>query len=290
MSGGILEIANAKINLSLRIRGKRPDGYHLLESLVLFADAADRITCRNAEALSLDVTGPFAPALAGDEDNLILKAARIFAGALGREPALAFALEKNLPVASGIGGGSADAAAAIRAMIRLWGDPPGSIAGIAVQLGADVPVCVGKRPSMMWGIGEQTRDAGLLPDLDAVLVNPGVAVSTPAVFSRLKAPSVDGATPPAPLPHLATLDGLLDWLADNPNDLQAPAIEIAPVIGDVLETLEKSAGARLARMSGSGATCFALYGNPFDAAEAAADLARQHPGWWVTATRLRGGQ
>ena len=286
MVGPILEIANAKINLSLRVRGRREDGYHQLESLVVFASVADKLTCRDADELSLEITGPFANSLSADDDNLVLKAGRIFSAALGRDPTLAFSLEKNLPVASGIGGGSADAAAAIRACMRLWDDPPGSIAGLALQLGADVPVCVHKRPSFITGIGENIRRVPQLPEMHAVLVNPGVAVSTAEVFRHLNAGPVIGAERLPVLGGVATLDRLLGWLEENGNDLEMPAIKIAPVIAEVLQSLKQTADCRIARMSGSGATCFGLYENPFDAAEAAVRLASEHADWWVQATRF----
>ncbi len=288
MSAGILELANAKINLSLKVRGRQANGYHQLESLVVFASAADRITCVDADVSDLDISGPFADQLAGEESNLVLDAARVFSAALGRDPTVSFELEKNLPIASGIGGGSADAAAALRAMMRLWGDPPGSIDGIALQLGADVPVCLKKRPSFMTGVGENIRTVPRLPEIHAVLANPGVSVSTAEVFKRLQAGPVEGPDRLPLLPGVETLERLIKWLEENGNDLEAPAKAIAPVIGRVLGELQGTPGCRLARMSGSGATCFALYDNPFDAAEAASALSKSNPYWWVTATRLQG--
>ncbi len=288
MSAGILEVANAKINLSLKVKGRRPDGYHQLESLVVFAEAADRITCIDADELGLKISGPFAHDLEAEQNNLILGAARVFAAAIGRDTRVEFELEKNLPIASGIGGGSADAAAALRAMMRLWGDPPGTINGIALQLGADVPVCMQKRPSFMTGVGENLRTVPRLPEINAVLANPGISVSTAAVFERLKAGPVESPDRLPVLPGVETLDRLLAWLGENGNDLEAPAIDIEPAIKAVLDALEATSGCRLARMSGSGATCFALYDNPFDAAEAAAALSKAQKTWWVTATRFRG--
>lgn len=288
MSPGILELANAKVNLSLKVKGRQPNGYHQLESLVVFARVADRITCSDSDVLGLEISGPFADQLSGEESNLVLEAAKVFSAALGRDPTVTFELEKNLPVASGIGGGSADAAAALRAMMRLWGDPPGSISGIALQLGADVPVCLKKRPSFMTGVGENVRTVPRLPEIHAVLVNPGISVSTADVFRRLDAGPVEGLDRLPVLPGVETLDRLVAWLEENGNDLEAPAKAIAPVIGAVLDALQGTQGCRFARMSGSGATCFALYDNPFDAAEAAAELAKGHPDWWVTATLFQG--
>jgi len=288
MSTGILEVANAKVNLSLKVRGRQPDGYHQLESLVVFADVADRVICKDADELALEISGPFAENLASDDDNLILRAARVCAAALGREPTFAFELKKNLPIASGIGGGSADAAAALRAMMRLWGDPPGSILNMALELGADVPVCMRKRPSFMTGVGENLRTVPRLPEINAVLANPGVSVSTAAVFERLQAGPIEGPDRLPLLPGVETLDLLLAWLRENGNDLETPAMAIEPMIGTVLTELRETTGCRLARMSGSGATCFALYDNPFDAAEAAAALSKAHSHWWVEATKFRG--
>ncbi|WOF73141.1 4-(cytidine 5'-diphospho)-2-C-methyl-D-erythritol kinase [Parvibaculaceae bacterium PLY_AMNH_Bact1] len=290
MSAGILEVANAKINLSLKVKGRLPNGYHQLESLVVFASVADRITCNDADALGLEISGPFADQLIDEKNNLVLNAARVFAGALGRDPSVKFELEKNLPIASGIGGGSADAAAALRAMMRLWGDPVGSIDGIALQLGADVPVCVRKRPSFMTGVGESIRAVPRLPEIHAVLANPGIGVSTADVFQHLQAGPVDGPERLPLLPGVETLDLLVLWLEENGNDLEVPAMDIAPAIKTVIDELKATAGCRLARMSGSGATCFALYDNPFDSAEAAATLKKKHIDWWVTATRFLGSQ
>lgn len=290
MSAGILEVANAKVNLSLRVKGREPSGYHQLESLVVFASVADRITCADADVLGLKISGPFSDQLVNEKNNLVLEAARLFAGALGRDPTVTFELEKNLPVASGIGGGSADAAAALRAMMRLWGDPPGSIDGIAVQLGADVPVCVRKRPSFMTGIGENLKAIPRLPEIHAVLVNPGIAVSTADVFQQLRAGPVEEPTRLPFLPGVETLDRLVVWLEVNGNDLEAPAMAIEPSIRTVIDELKTTQGCRLARMSGSGATCFALYDNPFDSAEAAAALSKKHNGWWVIATKFLGSQ
>lgn len=290
MSAGILEVANAKINLSLKVKGRLPNGYHQLESLVVFASVADRVTCKDADILGLETSGPFADQLADEKNNLILKAARVFAGALGREPTVNFELEKNLPIASGIGGGSADAAAALRAMMRLWGDPAGSIGDLALQLGADVPVCMKKRPSFMTGVGENVRTVRHLPEVHAVLANPGIGISTADVFHRLQAGPVEGPERLPLLPGVETLDRLIAWLEENGNDLEAPAKDIAPDIQTVINDLRATAGCRLARMSGSGATCFALYDNPFDSAEAATALKDKHSDWWVTATRFLGSQ
>ncbi|RMF34588.1 MAG: 4-(cytidine 5'-diphospho)-2-C-methyl-D-erythritol kinase [Alphaproteobacteria bacterium] len=277
----VREPAPAKINLSLHVTGRRADGYHLLDSLVVFADAADSITARPAPRTSLSVTGPFAAGLGG-ADNLVLGAARALPG-----PAVpaALTLEKNLPVASGIGGGSADAAATLRALERLSGREVAreTMLATALTLGADVPACLESRPLRMRGIGERLDPLPALPDLALVMVNPGVAVETAAVFARLGGRF---SHPPAEPPAAgAGLDAWLGWLAASGNDLQAPAIEAAPVIGAVLEALAAQPGVGLARMSGSGATCFGICRAMDEAEVAAAAIARAHPGWWVRAAR-----
>ena len=286
----ILDTANAKINLTLKVLGKRADGYHLLESLVVFADVADRLTCAEADHLSLELSGPFASALEGESDNLILEAARRMAVEMDRTPNLAFTLEKNLPVASGIGGGSADAAAAMRTLVRLWGDPESSLADIALSLGADVPVCLRKKPSLMSGIGEALQPLQTMPELDAILVNPGVAVSTKEVFKALGASQGWDMDKTTEAPSLKTKRDVLDYLMAHPNDLEVPAVRVQPAIADVLNAIREAENCQFARMSGSGASCFGLYDNPFDAAEAAAALKETHPDWWIVATRFKGTQ
>lgn len=258
-------LAPAKVNLTLHVTGQRADGYHLLDSLVTFAGIGDRITAVVADETSLTVTGPFAGDLLGG-DNLVLRAADAM------QVTAAITLEKNLPVASGLGGGSADAAATLHALARLSGRPL-PILGDQARLGADVPACAEGQLLRMGGIGEDLSLMGKPPRLPMLLVNPGVAVSTPAVFAKLTE-KVN-----APMPLVIPDSGLLDWLAGQRNDLQAPAIEVAPVIGDVLTCLERS-GARLARMSGSGATCFALYDTDAAATEARDTITDQHPDWW----------
>mgnify|MGYP001826282247 FL=1 len=289
--------APAKINLTLEIRGRRADGYHQLESLVAFAiDAADDVRLRPGPGFSLTVEGPEAGELSGE--NLIARVAHAIGEARPDLTIGAFRLTKRLPVASGIGGGSADAAAAIRliAAVNDIADPHAEFARLAATLGADIPVCIGgggRKAAFMWGIGDEVwrpDGARLLPagGLAAVLVNPRVAVSTAAVFKALGAgPLEEGesAAPELP-PPLGDLDVVLAYVRDRPNDLEAPAIRIAPVIAEVLETLSGLAGARLARMSGSGATCFALFDDLETAIARASDLRTKFPGWWAAATRL----
>lgn len=282
-----MERAPAKINLYLHVGGKRADGYHALASLVCFAEAGDALAFAPSPALSLSVEGPFAAALANDGDNLILKAARALADAAGVECGARIVLTKNLPVASGIGGGSADAAATLRGLTKLWnlGLDDARLHAIALALGSDVPVCLRSAPSVMEGRGEHLRAAGTLPPLPMLLVNPGVAVSTGAVFARLGRTTADPAPDVPALPPDPTSDGLLQVLKAARNDMEGPARAIAPAIGDVLDGL-RAQGARLARMCGSGATCYGLFETDAAAQAAATSLAAIHPGWWLAPTRI----
>lgn len=266
--------APAKVNLSLHVTGLRDDGLHLLDSLVTFADVGDRLTATPAARASLTVHGPRAAGVPADGRNLVLKAA-----AWMGETA-AFTLEKHLPAAAGIGGGSSDAAAALRLLSGLAGRPipPGSEA-----LGADVPVCLVPESTRMRGIGEALAPVAL-PALPAVLVNPGVEVPTGAVFSAL--PAKDNAPMPDRLPRFSDPVGAAGWLATQRNDLEAPAIALAPVIGTLLDTLRAQPQLCLARMSGSGATCFGLFETPQAADTAANRIRAAFPGWWVVATKL----
>jgi 4-diphosphocytidyl-2-C-methyl-D-erythritol kinase len=262
--------APAKVNLYLHVTGRRADGYHLLDSLAVFPDACDVVGAAEAGALSLDISGPFGAVLRAEEDNLLLRAARLLAPRRGA----ALTLDKNLPVASGIGGGSADAAAALRVLSGLWG-VEADLPALALQLGADVPVCLASAPARMQGIGEILAPAPVLPDFGMVLVNPGIAVPTPAVFrARQGGFSAAPALPEA----WADVDAMVADLACCTNDLQEAAIGIAPVIGEVLAVLSALQGAKLARMSGSGATCFAIFESPAAATAAAAQV--NQPGWW----------
>lgn len=271
----IEESAAAKLNLALHVIGQRADGYHLLDSLVVFAGVGDRVSVEPADDLTLRISGPEGARLTAAEDNLVLRAARAFGTGRGA----AITLEKVLPVASGIGGGSADAAATLRALSRLWGLPlPPADAVLA--LGADVPVCLAARPARMGGIGETLTPVPALPDLAVVLVNPRVEVATPAVFRAL--PRKDNA-PMETLPQAgASTAALAAWLARQRNDLEAPAIAVAPVIAEVLAAIT-STTPLVARMSGSGATCFGLYATDAEAAAAAKTLALRQPEWWVRA-------
>jgi 4-diphosphocytidyl-2-C-methyl-D-erythritol kinase len=273
-------LARAKLNLALHVTGQRADGYHLLDSLVVFADLGDAIAVEPAAGLGLSIDGPMAAGLSAGEDNLVLRAARL----LGPGRGAAIRLTKRLPVASGIGGGSADAAATLSALAELWGVALPD-ADRVLTLGADVPVCLAGRPARMQGIGEVvTPLAAPLPPAAVLLVNPGVAVSTPEIFRRLR--RKDNAPLPASLPGFASLAHLADFLSAQRNDLQPPAEALAPVIGTVIAALAAEPGARIARMSGSGATCFALFDRIEEARAAAARLKADQAGWWVQAGML----
>ncbi len=271
------EPAPAKINLFLHVTARREDGYHLLDSLAVFAGIADRLEYAPSEGLTLAVTGPFAASLAAEADNLVSRAARALAAECGLRPTGALTLDKRIPVASGIGGGSADAAAALRLLRRVW---RASVTDevmdrIATGLGADVPVCLHGRPMRMRGVGEQLTPAPALPSCGLLLVNPGVPLATAAVF-RARTGSY---SPPALLPE--SWDDAITMaasLAALSNDLESPAISLVPAIHDVLRVIAEAPGCLLARMSGSGATCFGLFASPEKATAAADTVAR--PGWW----------
>ncbi len=272
-------LARAKINLCLHVTGQRGDGYHLLDSLVVFADLGDLISCRVATGLGLTITGPQSAGLSSGEDNLVLRAARAFGTGRGA----AIVLTKNLPLASGIGGGSADAAATVLALSRLWGCGLPDAESI-LKLGADVPVCLAGKPCRMQGVGEVLTPLPPLPAAHLVLVNPGVAIPTPAVFQALT--RRDNAPLPRDMPRLQGLAELAAFLQMQRNDLEAPAMAQAPVIGQVKQALGAQPGCYLARMSGSGATCFGLFADPLTAAAAASALRAAHPGWWVEAAAM----
>ena len=284
--------APAKVNLTLRVGPRRADGLHAIESLVAFADVIDELTFDPARPRGLEMRGPLRAACGPTSDNLVMKAAaalsaRIFDLKLGH-----FTLFKRIPVAAGLGGGSADAAAALRLLAEANGltlDDP-RVQDAAQSTGADVPVCLDPRPRMMRGIGEILSDPLVLPKLPAVLVNPRVAVPTRDVFTALRAhfsaqkEDVGDATFESR--SRLEMKKLIDAVAHGRNDLEAPAIEVAPAIAQVLADLRALRGCRLARMSGSGATCFGLFGTAPAAAAAARALRAKHPGWWVRATKL----
>lgn len=279
--------APAKINLFLHVGPRRADGYHALQSLVCFAAAGDVLSFASADTLSLSIDGPFAAGLQGEGDNLILRAARALAAQTGIVKGAAIALTKNLPVASGIGGGSADAAAALRGLVKLWDVQisDDDLHTVALSLGSDVPVCVASRPAMMAGRGERVTPVAALPLLPMVLVNPGVAVSTGEVFRRLARTAEDVLPPLPPYPECGDAAALLGFLAQTCNDMEPAARAIAPVIGEVLSALTAS-GAMLARMCGSGATCYGLFESDAAAQAVARTIRDAHPSWWVVATKI----
>ena len=280
----LTEAAPAKVNLYLHLRGRRADGYHLLDSLAVFPAIGDRLTAAPGpgQGLSLQIGGPFGAGLVADPGNLVLRAARALAEAHGLAPDAALRLDKHLPVASGVGGGSSDAAAALRLLSRLWGVAIPD--RLAVSLGADVPVCLGApEPRLMAGIGERLAPAPHMPEFWMVLVNPGVAVATGAVFAAVG----QRDSPPGPPPPLTDFAALTGWLAHQRNDLQAAAVALCPAIAEVLAAL---GDAPLARMSGSGATCFALHGGEAGAVAQADRLRRSRPDWWVEAASVGRGR
>ncbi|MBY0318621.1 MAG: 4-(cytidine 5'-diphospho)-2-C-methyl-D-erythritol kinase [Reyranella sp.] len=267
--------AHAKVNLWLNVVGRRDDGYHLLDSLVAFVDLADRVEARPDDRLSLDLDGPLAGALAGEADNLVLRAARLLADRAGVAPRAAIRLTKHVPVAAGLGGGSADAAAVLRELLDLWrvAMPEEELFDLAARLGADVPMCLAGRAAFVSGIGERLTWAPPLPPGAVLLVNPAVAMPTRDVFAARH--GAFSAERPVPRPW-RDLAEFADVLAQRGNDLTAAAVSLAPVVGQVLEALGRN-GARYAAMSGSGATCFALYDSPELAQRAASVLP---PAWW----------
>jgi 4-diphosphocytidyl-2-C-methyl-D-erythritol kinase len=277
--------APAKINLSLHVGHRRADGYHDLESLVAFVAHADEIRLERDEAFTLSITGPFAGHIAPADDNLVLMAAKLLAKETNARTGARIGLEKKIPVASGLGGGSADAAAVLRGLVRLWNlDIDADVLRkLGASLGADVPVCIDSAPAWMEGKGERVRVLPPLPVMPLVLVNPRVAVSTAEVFAGLRERSGLGATPPEPFEDVFAL---VRYLRTTKNDLEESARAIAPVTGEVLSELQRLPDVLIARMSGSGATCFALFAD--DAAALAARLALQsaHPEWWCVETAL----
>lgn len=279
--------AYAKVNLYLHVTGKRDDGYHLLDSLVAFAGVGDTLALEAAEGLHLDLTGPGAAALAADAggDNIVLRAARLLAEQAGIAADARIVLTKRLPVAAGIGGGSADAAAALRGLSRLWNlsMAEDDLRALGLRLGADLPVCLAGRPTTMGGIGEHLVPAPALPPAWLVLVNPRRPLSTPAVFKA----RTGGFTPPQPLTEAPkTAQALAQALTARRNDLTAAAIALEPVVADMLAQIAAQPHCLLARMSGSGATCFGLFADEIQAQTAAAALTRAQPQWWSAAAPL----
>lgn len=284
-------LAPAKVNLFLHVGAPGADGYHPLCSLMAFADFGDRVSVTRGEG-RLTASGPFAAGLGLEHDNLIIRAVRAFVAELGRPmEELAFALEKNLPVASGLGGGSSDAGAALRLIRDVFapGFDDDRLERVAASLGADGAACLWGRPVLAQGRGERLSPAPGLPPLEAVLVNPGVAVSTPAVYRAFDAAGRFGDVTAPPLPAaFETVEEVAAWLVTTSNDLEAPAIAVAPEVGTVLATLKDEPEALLARVSGSGGTCFALCADDFAAETLVERLEAMAPAWWVRRCRLGG--
>jgi 4-diphosphocytidyl-2-C-methyl-D-erythritol kinase len=287
----LMEDGRAKVNLTLRVIGRRVDGYHDLESVVAFADCADHLSLTPGSELNLRTIGPRAGDCGETSDNLVLKAAKLLGERVPGLKVGSFTLDKVLPVAAGIGGGSADAAAALRLLARLndLSLDDSRLLEVALQTGADVPVCLSSRACDMTGVGETLLPLSL-PKMPCVLVNPRVPVATKDVFAELGLRNGELLVGAADVMRAvawpengASVEDWVEVLAENANDLEAPATRIQPVIGEVLTTLNATNGAWLARMSGSGATCFAIYENTAEAGRAAENLRRDHPGWWVHA-------
>tara|TARA_R100000005_G_scaffold96726_1_gene86834 strand:- start:20102 stop:20959 length:858 start_codon:yes stop_codon:yes gene_type:complete len=283
----ITSLAPAKINLFLHVTGKRADGYHFLESLVVFADYGDDISVEQADGLRLEISGPFARDIDAGPDNLVLKAARLLQQECGARPGARIHLIKRLPVASGIGGGSSDAATTLKLLNRLWrlDITDERLAKLGLSLGADVPVCLLEKPALMRGIGEELQEVKISDISSILLVNCKKQVSTAEVFRRLTLQNTGEANiiPPVGAVELAAL------LEGTRNDLQGPAIAIVPQIADVISVVEHLDGCQLARMSGSGATVFGLFAEAEAAEAAARRIGRQHPDWWVSAARIMTG-
>jgi 4-diphosphocytidyl-2-C-methyl-D-erythritol kinase len=289
---GPVAFAPAKINLFLHVGAPGDDGYHPLCSLMVFADVGDRVVIHEADALSVRVHGPFAAGLAHEDDNLVLRATRaLLAKARGPQPPMGLSLEKVLPVAAGLGGGSSDAGAALRLVRSALGltMDDDDLEAVAAALGADGAACLWGRPVLAEGRGERLTPAPRLPLIEAVLVNPGVGVSTPAVYRALDDAGAFGEVMPPPMPEaFESVEELAGWLAAMGNDLQGPAIGLAPEIGDVVETLAGEPETLFARMSGSGATCFAICASDIEADALAERVASMQPTWWVKRCRLGG--
>jgi 4-diphosphocytidyl-2-C-methyl-D-erythritol kinase len=286
LTASLSEQGPAKINLTLRVLGRRPDGYHQLDSLVAFADLADTLTLQPGDDDALDIAGPFASACGPAAGNLIFKALAAMRERIPGLKAGRFSLEKNIPVAAGLGGGSADAAAALRLLARTNGlgasDP--RLAAAALAVGADVPVCLDCRARIMRGLGDELLAPLDLPPLSALLVNPGVALATRDVFAKFAGPPGNTIVQiGVPLAR----EVLIEWLGEHGNDLTQSAIACLPVIAEVLQALGGLPGARLARMSGSGPTCFALFASPGETVAAAQRLKAERNDWWVFTATIR---
>lgn len=288
MANSICEAARAKVNLTLHMKGKRRDGYHELESLVVFADVSDELVFTPASEDRLGLEGPFAGLV--DGENLVLKAKRAFASWLGVTVSGDFLLKKNIPVAAGLGGGSSDAAATIRALLKAYDRDEDTKTFIrqSAAIGADVPVCLQNSAAWMCGLGERVTPVSGLTPLPALLVNPGIKLSTAAVFKTLNAKPLqpEEAGDPPSFPGWRNPQEAAVWLNEGRNDLEAPAIALEPAVKKVLDALRRLDDCMLSRLSGSGPTCFGIFLSQDAAAEAAGEMRRSYPNWWVQATTL----
>jgi 4-diphosphocytidyl-2-C-methyl-D-erythritol kinase len=288
-SGGeaLRRLAPAKINLALHVTGRRPDGYHLLDTLAAFAGFGDAVTVAPAEAIELSLGGPFAGHAPAGPENLAWRAAALLQEAAGSAAGARIRIDKAIPAGAGLGGGSADAAATLLALDALWrtGLDGERLAALALKLGADVPMCLAGRALRARGIGEAIVPLSGLPPLPLVLVWPGVALDTSRVFAALD--TRDNSPLPDMPEHIGGVSEAADWLASCRNDLAAPATRLAPIIADVLQAIGARPGCLLARMSGSGSACFGLFATAGQAEAAAATIAAARAGWWVRATVAR---
>lgn len=283
----LAEVARAKVNLFLHVLGRRPEGFHTLRMMVVFPKIGDLITAEPADGLSLSISGPFADGLSTGKDNLTLSAAEALAAKIGAAPGAALHLEKNLPIAAGIGGGSADAGAALRLLSRMW---PGAdrvdLHDIAFALGADAPMCLAQTPAIAGGVGERLAPAPAFPGFWVVLVNPMTPLSTAEVFGGLeRRENPAGGAPPARFVDLAHLTS---WLSTQRNDMETAARKLRPEIGKVLSALAWDPTCLFRRMSGSGATCFGIFASKADAMAASDRLRLAEPGWWVAPAEVEG--
>ncbi|MGB0506074.1 MAG: 4-(cytidine 5'-diphospho)-2-C-methyl-D-erythritol kinase [Pikeienuella sp.] len=279
------ELARAKINLFLHVRGQRPEGYHTLDSMVVFPNYGDIVSADPASQLGLTVDGPFGTGLSQDRSNLTLAAAHALADRLSSSPGAQLHLSKRLPVAAGIGGGSADAGAALRLLSRLWPNVnPADLHNIAFALGADAPMCLAQQPATIGGVGEQLGASPSFPEFWVVMINPNQPLLTSEVFGALK--NRDNPAGPKAPHEFKTLASLTEWLLQQRNDLEGPARSIRPVIGRVLSVLNWRKDCLFARMSGSGATCFGIFATRDQAESAATEISSAEPDWWAVAAQV----
>jgi 4-diphosphocytidyl-2-C-methyl-D-erythritol kinase len=276
-------LAPAKINLMLHVTGRRADGFHLLQSLVVFADVGDEVLLEPSRDHSFHLKGAFASSLGVDDENLVTKAAHALADACNTAPRGRLTLIKQLPIGAGLGGGSSDAAVALELLSEYWGvEIPG---WVAAKLGSDVPACLLRDPCWMEGVGERITPLQMYFDLPALLVNPRVPVSTQAVYQKLQAPYDQHLTLPK---HFDSQGTLVEFLKTTRNALETPALATAPIIADVLAALGALPGCELARMSGSGGTCFGIFRSMEECERAKKAIQISHPDWWITETELKG--